>query len=616
MAKQGILYGSGTYTEAGGDRGSTFRVGLADGSASYSVSRAKEMGIQFDPTPITSQQLQQIQSGKSQLADFYSKAPTPVIDANSRGVVTSNVNPQVQPTIPSFALTGGSNLRVGSSGTDVSNLQTLLGGLAVDGKYGPLTQAAVIAFQKANGLTPDGIVGPNTTAMLNAKYGTGSSSNLTSPTTGGVSNGVPGVSGTYTPPGTTAGAANNVYYQSLNQQVTTLQQTLDKEYQRQLDTIQKDKERAADELSDIRDSQKDAIDETGELAAKEKKLKLDQLEIEQKRFDENYNIVQGLGAQLMDLMTKGNALIMEQKGVTGLGLIRNPRVTETINNITAAAGVIQAGIAVYTGQMGQAQNQLQIATSTITSAFGDQIDYYKSLANFYESMASDESQKLSVLTSTEQDFLQSKIASLEADVKRVKDTSQAIQDAMMDPDTALAYASSGVTLNDSPEVIAQKLAKYGYSKELADQSNDMASSGYTALVSGSSPAGATVVSITDSMGNVKKYYKKADPKSGSSVGETTSDIDVYAQAYFDEEIELTSIPQNIRASVIAKANKIAESVLNGTPIETTTTNTPSSSPKSAQQMGQSTADAITDGVIGVGDAVIGISNFFKGLAGF
>lgn len=62
-------------------------------------------------------------------------------------------------------------LQRGSTGPDVVTLQTALKQLGfdpngVDGIYGPGTQAAVIAFQKAKGLTPDGICGPDTMAAL------------------------------------------------------------------------------------------------------------------------------------------------------------------------------------------------------------------------------------------------------------------------------------------------------------------------------------------------------------------------------------------------------------------------------------------------------------------
>ena len=64
-------------------------------------------------------------------------------------------------------------LKRGSSGPDVLTLQSTLKQLGfdpngVDGKFGPGTEAAVIAFQKSKGLTPDGIVGPNTMAALQA----------------------------------------------------------------------------------------------------------------------------------------------------------------------------------------------------------------------------------------------------------------------------------------------------------------------------------------------------------------------------------------------------------------------------------------------------------------
>lgn len=62
-------------------------------------------------------------------------------------------------------------LKRGSSGSDVLTLQSALKQLGfdphgVDGVFGRGTEDAVKAFQTSKGLTPDGIVGPNTMAAL------------------------------------------------------------------------------------------------------------------------------------------------------------------------------------------------------------------------------------------------------------------------------------------------------------------------------------------------------------------------------------------------------------------------------------------------------------------
>jgi peptidoglycan hydrolase-like protein with peptidoglycan-binding domain len=49
-------------------------------------------------------------------------------------------------------------LRVGARGEAVRALQRALGGLAADGSFGPRTQAVLAAWQKSQGLAPNGVV--------------------------------------------------------------------------------------------------------------------------------------------------------------------------------------------------------------------------------------------------------------------------------------------------------------------------------------------------------------------------------------------------------------------------------------------------------------------------
>jgi len=58
-------------------------------------------------------------------------------------------------------------LTVGSTGADVTALQTKLGVSPATGYFGPITKAAVMAYQTANGLPSTGYVGPLTLAKLN-----------------------------------------------------------------------------------------------------------------------------------------------------------------------------------------------------------------------------------------------------------------------------------------------------------------------------------------------------------------------------------------------------------------------------------------------------------------
>jgi hypothetical protein len=77
---------------------------------------------------------------------------------------------------PCYELLGGTviteedydmpTIKRGDKGKAVKILQIILGDLAVDGSFGPATQAQLLAFQKKHALDPDGVVGPKTWRAL------------------------------------------------------------------------------------------------------------------------------------------------------------------------------------------------------------------------------------------------------------------------------------------------------------------------------------------------------------------------------------------------------------------------------------------------------------------
>lgn len=86
--------------------------------------------------------------------------PLPDIPANVMEVTPDPAGPTPEPV-----------LRTGSRGEDVKTLQGRLHDLGyytdeIDGQFGAATKAAVIDFQRANGLEADGMVGSETKALL------------------------------------------------------------------------------------------------------------------------------------------------------------------------------------------------------------------------------------------------------------------------------------------------------------------------------------------------------------------------------------------------------------------------------------------------------------------
>ena len=113
-------------------------------------------------------------------SDYLKKGDILVTRSKGHTVVVLSDGPKAEATpepTPNYTL-GGRILRNGMEGKDVRELQTMLiqagyscGSYGADGEYGDATELAVISFQKDHQCQPDGEVGPETLAALEAALG-------------------------------------------------------------------------------------------------------------------------------------------------------------------------------------------------------------------------------------------------------------------------------------------------------------------------------------------------------------------------------------------------------------------------------------------------------------
>ena len=108
--------------------------------------------------------------------EFIWRQPTPQAPSSPVGTRDGRTEEALDPNnqtrdAPSLERPGASTLAIGSAGSDVLLVQERLYQLGyltqrAHGHFDEATRAAVVAFQKAQGLQPDGVVGPSTYAAL------------------------------------------------------------------------------------------------------------------------------------------------------------------------------------------------------------------------------------------------------------------------------------------------------------------------------------------------------------------------------------------------------------------------------------------------------------------
>lgn len=311
--------------------------------------------------------------------------------------------------------------------------------------------------------------------------------------------------------------ANIDYVSGLQAQVEAQRKSLETAYQNQINSINQQKAEAQAKMDEYKIKEESTLGSMESLSQPYQQA-LESSERERLKVEENYFANQSSVKELEDLLNQSITDIQSAESVTGLSAIRTPRINKIKEDYEARAGVINAVMAARNNQISVATNLIDRSINAIANDRKSQLDYYSNVLNFYDSLRTEEGNKLITLTNDEKNYVNAQINLIQNDLAQAESTANYVKQLMLDPASAQAMEGAGITLNDSIPQINAKLSAYSYQKEVQDVSNTMATNGYKAILPQqvSSYSSSEVVTLTDSQGN-KKYFWKPTSASTTQV---------------------------------------------------------------------------------------------------
>ena len=176
-------------------------------------------------------------------------------------------------------------------------------------------------------------------------------------------------SGTVNPPvlpQPQAEGINDTFITSMLADLDAKRKAVEASYSKQLADLKTQSEASQKKIDDLTIKQEGAIDKAQELSQPFRES-LEELKRKELYITQNFEDNQKLTNELSTLLTEGNDLIRQQKEKTGLEAIRNPRINQTISDVNARAGVIQAVMNARSGQIAEAYRMIDRTVSAITA---------------------------------------------------------------------------------------------------------------------------------------------------------------------------------------------------------------------------------------------------------
>jgi len=215
--------------------------------------------------------------------------------------------------------------------------------------------------------------------------------------------------------------------------------------------------------------------------------------------------------ELDQILSEGNELIRQQKEVTGLAAVRNPRIAQTMSDVMARAGVIEAVVSLQNTYLANAYQSIDRSIRNITEDRQDRLSYYNTILKLAD-------RDILLLDAESKRIAQEQTNLLKFDLEHAQQTVDEVKRLMMNPDTALLMAQAGVTLNDSVATISQKMSQAVIARDTREMANAITSKGGVLVADPSTVPANQLASFTAPNGQTYHYKMPAGTGSTAKVG--------------------------------------------------------------------------------------------------
>jgi hypothetical protein len=164
-----------------------------------------------------------------------------------------------------------------------------------------------------------------------------------------------------------------------------------------------------------------------------------------------------------DIVNYSNLMRQEldvEAGKPALLSVSNGRQSSIQQNYLSKIATAEAAQSAIDGNFNLAFDIMDKGATVIQNITEDRINFLNFVSGIYDDKILDRRNKLITLTADEKTQINELRTKLQKDIENIEANKKIVQNLMSDPKTAMIAHKAGLSLTDSPDVIAEKLQKY------------------------------------------------------------------------------------------------------------------------------------------------------------